>query len=317
MIKYHTVPNKGEKYMATTSSFSFSEFNAYNKCPLLWDNVYRKKNTVTKPISYRELAFKYKSIDINFEGRPEDVYAKAKAIHQYMDEIKSDTISVLRDLYVKDDSFMSLLENNKLSFTEGDIEMTLPIPEVYCKKNNNKEKIILTTIIISSSTSKPTQNTLAHFQRMALVDAFNSLDCDVDVKIAMRIIKTASLKMKKAETDEEFEARRAELIKKSKTGTSKAQKQLGETPSEFFTRYKAAITHSFEMEDEYFLKLETQLINKLKCFVRDRTSDSPLAFNDYYCPYCDYNKEGVCKSMLGMSDTDTTACGNISITTND
>ena len=315
-IQKHTA--KRRKPMSE-KRFSFSEFNAYNKCPLLWDNVYRKKNTVTKPISYRELAFKYKSMDINVVGY-EDVYAKAMAIRQYMDEIKSDTIFVLGNLYVKDDSVMSLLENNKLSFIEGDTEMTLPIPEVYCKKNNNKEKIILATIITSSSTSKPTQNTLAHFQRMALVDAFNNLECDVEakeVKIAIRIIKTASLKMKKAETDEEFEARRAELIKKSKTGTSKAQKQLGETPSEFFNRYKDAITHSFEMEDEYFLKSETQLINKLKCFVRDRTSDSPLAFNDYYCPYCDYNKGGVCKSMLGMSDTDTTECGNVSITAND
>lgn len=278
---------------------SFYEFNAYCKCPLLWDNVYRKKNTVTKPVSYKELAFKSNCDEINIEGS-EDVCIKAKAIHQYMKDVENNTIFILGNFYDKDDEVMSLLEGKKLSFVCDELEMLLPIPEVFCLKNDPKAKVILATVITSSSGfSKPTQNTIAHFQRMALADMFKNCN----IKIAIRYIKTASLKMKKAETDEEFEARKAELLKKSKTGTTRAQKQLGETESEFFARYKEAITHSFELEDEYFLNTDKMLINKVKCFIRDYDNDL-LAFNDHYCPFCDFNKGGLCRNMLGMSDTD-------------
>lgn len=292
-----------------TTTISFSEFNAYNKCPMLWDNIYRKKNTVTRQISYKELAFKENCDGINVVGY-EDVCIKANAIRQYMNEIKNNTIFVLGNFYVKDNDVMSLLKEHKLMFVCDGIEMSLPIPEVFYLKDNPNEKIILTTIITSSSGFyKPTQNTVAHFQRMALADLFK----DSNIKIALRYIKTASLKMKKAETDEEFEARKAELLKKSKTGTTRAQKQLGETEDEFFARYKDAITNSFEFEDEYFINTENVLINKFKCFVRDKNSNNVLAFNDYYCPFCDFNKGGVCKSMLGLSDDDMDKCGNIAI----
>lgn len=279
---------------------SFYEFNAYCKCPLLWDNVYRKKNTVTKPISYKDLAFKSNCNEINIEGC-EDVCIKAKAIHQYIKEIENETVFVLGNFYVKDNDVMLKLKEQKLSFVCGELEMALPVPDVFHLKDNPKEKIILATVITSSSGfNKPTQNTVAHFQRMALSDMFK----DCNVKIAIRTIKTSSLKMKKAETDEEFEARKAELLKKSKTGTTRAQKQLGETESEFFARYKDAITYSIELEDEYFMNAEPMLINKVKCFTRDYDNDGLLAFNDHYCPFCDFNKGGLCRNMLGMSDSD-------------
>lgn len=55
-------------------------------------------------------------------------------------------------------------------------------------------------------------------------------------KVLYDVLKKPTLKWKQAETEEEFKRRRAALIKKSKTGTSKAKRQLGESIEEYRQR---------------------------------------------------------------------------------
>lgn len=63
------------------------------------------------------------------------------------------------------------------------------------------------------------------------------------------ILVKPQTRFKEGETDEQFEARKAALIAKSKTGTSKAQKQERETPEQFRDRVLADITpDSFRRE---------------------------------------------------------------------
>lgn len=63
------------------------------------------------------------------------------------------------------------------------------------------------------------------------------------------ILEKPSIRMKKGETDAEFEARRAELLAKSKTGKTTAKKKETETASEFRERLRASITpESFRRE---------------------------------------------------------------------
>lgn len=63
------------------------------------------------------------------------------------------------------------------------------------------------------------------------------------------ILEKPSIRMKKGETDAEFEARRAELLAKSKTGKTTAKKKDAETASEFRERLRASITpESFRRE---------------------------------------------------------------------
>ncbi len=63
------------------------------------------------------------------------------------------------------------------------------------------------------------------------------------------ILVKPQTRYKEGETDEQFEARKAALIAKSKTGTSKAQKQERETPEQFRERVLADITaDSFRRE---------------------------------------------------------------------
>lgn len=50
------------------------------------------------------------------------------------------------------------------------------------------------------------------------------------------VLQKPSIRMKIAETDEEFEARRQALIAKSKTGKTSAKQRSGETEDEFYTR---------------------------------------------------------------------------------
>lgn len=56
------------------------------------------------------------------------------------------------------------------------------------------------------------------------------------------ILEKPSIRMKQGETDEEFEARRAELLAKSKTGKTTAKKKEAETALEFRERLRASIT---------------------------------------------------------------------------
>lgn len=55
------------------------------------------------------------------------------------------------------------------------------------------------------------------------------------------IIEKPGIKMSKGETEEEFEARKAALIAKSKTGTTKAQRKEAETPDEFMARCREKV----------------------------------------------------------------------------
>lgn len=55
------------------------------------------------------------------------------------------------------------------------------------------------------------------------------------------IIQKPTIHMKKGETEEEFETRRAELLAKSKTGKTTAKRQMPETDEEFIERLNTAI----------------------------------------------------------------------------
>ncbi len=56
------------------------------------------------------------------------------------------------------------------------------------------------------------------------------------------IIEKPSIRMSQGETEAEFEARKAALIAKSKTGTTKAQRKEAETPDEFMARCREKVT---------------------------------------------------------------------------
>lgn len=56
------------------------------------------------------------------------------------------------------------------------------------------------------------------------------------------IIEKPGIKMAMEETEEEFEKRKAELIAKSKTGKTTAQRRTGELPDEFMARLREKIT---------------------------------------------------------------------------
>lgn len=56
------------------------------------------------------------------------------------------------------------------------------------------------------------------------------------------IIEKPGIRWKQGETDEEFDARRAELIAKSKTGKSSAKKQEADTYDSFLARCNEAVT---------------------------------------------------------------------------
>ena len=56
------------------------------------------------------------------------------------------------------------------------------------------------------------------------------------------IIEKPSIKMAVEESEEEFEQRRTELLAKSKTGKTTAQRHKGETPDEFMARLRDKIT---------------------------------------------------------------------------
>ena len=59
------------------------------------------------------------------------------------------------------------------------------------------------------------------------------------------IIQKPTIRMKKGETEEEFQARRAALIAKSKTGTSSAKRQEPETEEAFEQRVRDSIDETF------------------------------------------------------------------------
>lgn len=74
------------------------------------------------------------------------------------------------------------------------------------------------------------------FQTMLYV---RSIEAERGIKIAgviYNVLSKAQLKQKQSESDEDFQARRAELLAKSKTGKTSATQQVGETDSAFAAR---------------------------------------------------------------------------------
>lgn len=277
----------------------YSEFSSYCKCPFLWRNVFVNKNTVAKQLNYRDLVYKKDLSGVNTIG-VEDQIIRADAVKQVIQE--------LGDTFI-----FNGFEYRKLNFKPESLELkpssdsedvlVIPYPDIY---DSSLGMAIVCTVITSTNIEPSNFNTLSHLQRIALNN---------NIKIIIRHIQTSALKMKKAETDEEFEARRAELIKKSKTGTSKAQKQMGETREEFFERYKKAITVNYFTElnnDNLVHKFEDAILTKLKCFFRDKKNPDFISFNDCYCKYCDINTKNGCPCLLGISsNTEQTGCVSV------
>lgn len=75
----------------------------------------------------------------------------------------------------------------------------------------------------------------------------NAISRQLGVKVVgaiYDILEKPQIRMKKGETESEFEARRAELIAKSKTGKTTAQRKMPESAQEFGDRLREAITES-------------------------------------------------------------------------
>lgn len=266
---------------------TFSEFSMYNKCPLLWKNVYINKNHVAKQANYRDFVYKKELSGVNTIGMEEQII-KADVIKLVLSEI-SDSFVLDGIEYRRLDTHE---ENLELQLNDGNV-ITLPYPELY---ESSFGKYILYTCITSSSIDTIILNSLVRLQCKALNNE--------NIKVIIRHIQPSSLRMKKAETDEEFEARRTELIRKSKTGVSKAQKQLGETREEFSERYKKAITITYIKEtSDVKIKesFDNALMMKLKCFFRDRENYDCISFNECYCKYCDINSKNGCPCITGVS----------------
>lgn len=74
------------------------------------------------------------------------------------------------------------------------------------------------------------------------------------------ILQKPLLKMRQGETDEEFEARRADLLAKSKTGKTTSKKKEAETAAEFRERLRAAITPDFFRRE--FVEFDAEKLSK-------------------------------------------------------
>ena len=136
------------------STIDYREFKTYLTCPLLWSKIYLHHQSVNKFISYKDL---YNS---DLEKVKQDIIAgnlnieteqflKAKAIQDYIKELNIDSYTIEGVEYKKDNDFkLSFTEENKFLFKENNLEIILPIPNVF--KNNRNEYLILNTKIISS-----------------------------------------------------------------------------------------------------------------------------------------------------------------------
>ena len=79
------------------------------------------------------------------------------------------------------------------------------------------------------------------------------------------VIKKPAIRMKQGETEEEFEARKAELLKKSKTGKTTAKRQEAETPEAFLQRCREALT------SDCFQRFVVELSQKDQLKILDET----------------------------------------------
>ena len=270
---------------------SYYEFSLYNKCPLLWKTVFIDNKKLSKQISYHDFIY-HTEDDCHFqEGVSpslDEQYIKANAIKHFLNIEKDKPILIDNIEYNKSE----LKEKELLLYVTKNNYLSLPIPEIY---ENENTIYIVNNLITSTNYNEYNISLLPILQKSYLL--FTDKYKNKDIKLLTRHIQPSALKMKKAETDEEFEARKAELLKKSKTGTSKAQKQLGESKEEFYERYLKAIKICYYKEnyDNTFLaNYVNAIINKLNCFFRDKENPEIISFNNTFCKYCDFNSSKGC-----------------------
>jgi len=276
--------------METTKNVTFfSEFNTYNKCPLLWREIFVNKNSLSKQVNYHDFIYKTEITDEEKEKYGEHII-RAEAIKDFLTNTDNSQIILDGVVYKK----INNKNNITLNINENN-DLCLPEPELFESSN---EIIIIQTVVTSSTINEGNLNVLAHLQKLALAKSsdFNNSN----IKFVIRHVQPASLKKKKPETDEEFEARKAELLKKSKTGTTKAQKQQGETNEEFYERYKKAIKIAYIKENDNYKLVccfESAILNKLKQFFYTKENPETACFNNAYCKYCEYNTTDGCLCM--------------------
>jgi hypothetical protein len=129
--------------------------------------------------------------------------------------------------------------------------------------------------------------------------------------VLYNILVKARLQQSAGETEEEFEARRAELIAKSKTGKSSAKRRLPETDDEFQSRLatKYAETEMFHREllyisREQFTTLRAELWELTQAFLDARRRDvwyQNTSFCFQYgrpCPYFALCRSGGSPNVL-------------------
>ena len=274
-----------------TTNISFSEFNTFSKCHLLWWTRFVKKENIETEKTYKDY-FYNEDINVLDEEVPDDVKAKAIALKSYYKSLNLDEIFVGGSYYIK--SNKTPTEDLTVKFYSSDIHEFVLVnvgkPIIYENKSDEKQLLIVSKFISGSYLKTKTliPNSFVRLQRKALIEKYR----DVSVDIAYLVLMPSSIKMKKSETDEEFEERKQQLCKKSKSGISRAQKSLGETYEEFLERYKKGISHEivFEKENEYTKKIDTLLENKIADFMKAKSSNCMPTMNDTYCPFCDHNK---------------------------
>lgn len=120
------------------------------------------------------------------------------------------------------------------------------------------------------------------------------------------LIKPA-IRMKSGETDEEFEARKAELLAKSKTGKTSAKKREAETEEEFVTRLRESVNSgNFRREIVVFDKVKQDAlkaeiwavahdIRSCRCFYKNTGNCNRYGI----CPYMD-----LCRANGNMTGLD-------------
>lgn len=267
------------------STIDYREFKTYLTCPLLWSKIYLHHQSVNKFISYKDLynsdleKVKQDIIAGNLNVETEQ-FLKAKAIQDYIKELNIDSYTIEGVEYKKDNDFkLSFTEENKFLFKENNLEIILPIPIVF--KNDRNEYLILNTKIISSNPMmKGGHDILVYLQKKALY----LITGQKDIPIINLEITSSSIKMKKKETDEEFEKRKLELLKKSKTGITKAKQQTGETDTEFYERYKNSLTHNIFNNKNNNILLQNIISTNVYYFGK-----LTIPLHPQICKFCSYD----------------------------
>ena len=283
--------------MEKKKTISFSEFNTYCKCPLLWRNVYVFGNKILRKITYKDLVYKKDVSNINTVGM-EEAIIKAEAIKDFIGELNEE-FDIDGIKYTRDCKYEDSLSQEDMLISENGICLSLPKPVLY--RDDSGTIVIVTTVITSSTFETALFDTLSNLQSIALEQNKN----ENNVRIVKRYIRTSNIKKKVAESDEEFEARKAELIKKSKTGISRATKHLGETREEFYSRYKGSICVEYQYETTVENQSEDYkkaLIAKIKAFCRDLINPELACINSYYCRFCDVNSQDGCSCITCIPD---------------